>query len=88
MPDSLRAAAVEALSAADLDRKVLVTRSAAAAWRARTLSLRAPTDPATPTRPGRPEKPELVAPRLLKKRNLNMRKRAESRSSTRSPISS
>ena len=71
MPDSLRAAAIDALSAADLDRKVLVTRSAAGAWRTRTLSLRAPADPATPTRPGRPEKPDLVAPRLLKKRNLN-----------------
>ncbi|MCI5073921.1 ferritin-like domain-containing protein [Oricola sp.] len=68
---SLRAGAVAALSAADLDEKVRVTRQTAAQWRGRSLSLRAPADPAIPDRPGRPDRPELVAPRLLKKRALN-----------------
>jgi uncharacterized ferritin-like protein (DUF455 family) len=71
MPDTLRAAAIAALSAADLDEKVAITREAHARWRKRSLSLRAPGDPAIPDRPGRPEKPDLVAPRLLKKRSLN-----------------
>ncbi|MFZ2101115.1 MAG: ferritin-like domain-containing protein, partial [Oricola sp.] len=71
MADSLRAAAIEALSASDLDAKVAITHRAAVAWRARNLSLRAPGDPPVPDRPGRPEKPQLVAPRLLKKRSLH-----------------
>jgi len=71
MTDTLRAAAVRALSAADLDEKVAVTRAAQRRWRGRLLSLRGPSDPAVPDRPGRPERPELVAPRLVKKRNLN-----------------
>ncbi|GAB4362109.1 MAG: ferritin-like domain-containing protein [Oricola sp.] len=68
---TLRAAAVAALSAADLDEKVAITRAAHERWRRRQLSLRAPSDPAVPDRPGRPERPELVAPRLLRKRSLN-----------------
>jgi len=71
MPDTLRAAAVDALSAADLDEKVAITRHAHAQWRKRLLSLRGPADPDVPDRPGRPEKPDLVAPRLLKKRSLH-----------------
>ena len=73
MTESLRAAAVEALSAADLDEKVAITREAQRKWRERLLSLRGPSDPAVPDRPGRPQKPDLVAPRLLKKRSLNSR---------------
>ncbi|MCK5749677.1 MAG: ferritin-like domain-containing protein [Oricola sp.] len=68
---SLRAAAIEALAASDLDAKVLATSEAARLWRGRTVSLREPRDPVLPDRPGRPERPELVAPRLLKKRSLN-----------------
>ena len=71
MPDSLRAACVKALAAADLDDKIAITRQANAAWRARALSLRGPGDAPVPDRPGRPDKPDLVAPRLLKKRSLN-----------------
>ncbi|MAZ16548.1 MAG: rhamnosyltransferase [Ahrensia sp.] len=68
---SLRAAAIEALAASDLDAKVRATSEAARLWRGRTVSLREPGDPVLPDRPGRPERPELVAPRLLKKRSLN-----------------
>ena len=68
---SLRAAAVTALSAADLDEKTRLTREAARLWRTRALSLRHPGDPLPPERPGRPDSPRLVAPRLLKKRALN-----------------
>lgn len=71
MTETLRAAAIEALSTADLDDKVAITREAQRKWRERRLSLRGPSDPAVPDRPGRPDKPELVAPRLLKKRSLN-----------------
>jgi uncharacterized ferritin-like protein (DUF455 family) len=71
MSNTLRSAAIKALEAADLDEKTSLTRDAAARWKDRTLSLRAPQDPAAPSRPGRPDRPELVAPRLLKKRSLN-----------------
>jgi len=68
---SLRAAAIEALAAPDLDTKTRLTREATRLWRGRSVSLREPGDPAPPDRPGRPERPQLVAPRLLKKRSLN-----------------
>lgn len=71
MTKSLRAGAIKALAAADLDVKTAITRDIAARWRARTLSLRSPVDPVVPDRPGRPEKPDLVPPRQLKKRSLN-----------------
>ncbi|TCD12455.1 ferritin-like domain-containing protein [Oricola cellulosilytica] len=67
---SLRTAAVRGLGESDLDRKCAITRIAAARWRARALSLRAPLDSEPPLRPGRPERPELVPPRALKKRSL------------------
>jgi uncharacterized ferritin-like protein (DUF455 family) len=70
MPTSLRAAAIDALTTADLDRKCAITREAATVWRSRFLSLRSPFDPAPPDRPGRPIKPDLVPPRMLKKRSL------------------
>lgn len=68
---SLRAGAVDAIMAADLDRKVAITRDISQRWRERRISLHTPHDPAPPRRPGRPEKPDLVAPRLVKKRSLN-----------------
>ncbi|QKV17800.1 ferritin-like domain-containing protein [Oricola thermophila] len=71
MTESLRAAATEALAAANLNDKVAITRRAQAQWRERTLSLRTPSDPPVPARPGRPDRPELVPPRMLKKRSLN-----------------
>lgn len=54
---SLRAGAIAAVSSADLDRKVALTRQTHRLWSERTLSLRSPLDPAVPTRPGRPDKP-------------------------------
>jgi uncharacterized ferritin-like protein (DUF455 family) len=68
---SLRAGAVGALAASDLDIKTRLTRETAQLWRGRTVSLRNPADPSPPDRPGRPDRPPLVAPRLLKKRALN-----------------
>lgn len=68
---TLRAGAVQAICAADLDRKVDVTQNAARRWKQRTISLRSPLDPPLPDRPGRPEKPALLPPRMVKKRNLN-----------------
>jgi uncharacterized ferritin-like protein (DUF455 family) len=69
--DTLRAGAIAAISAADLDEKVRLTQATAKAWNARTLSLRSPLDPPSPTRPGRPDKPLLVAPNQMKKRSLH-----------------
>jgi uncharacterized ferritin-like protein (DUF455 family) len=69
--DTLRAGAIAAISAADLDKKVRLTQATAKAWYARTLSLRSPLDPPSPTRPGRPERPVLVPPNQMKKRSLH-----------------
>jgi len=69
--DTLRAGAIAAISAADLDEKVRLTQATAKAWYARTLSLRSPLDPPSPTRPGRPDKPTLVPPNQMKKRSLH-----------------
>lgn len=69
--ESLRGGAVAAISSADLDRKVTITRDIYRRWLTRHLSLFDPRDPIPPDRPGRPDKPELVAPRLVKKRSLN-----------------
>jgi len=69
--DTLRAGAIAAISAADLDEKVRLTQATAKAWSARTLSLRSPLDPPSPTRPGRPDKPLLVPPNQMKKRSLH-----------------
>jgi uncharacterized ferritin-like protein (DUF455 family) len=68
---TLRAGAIAAISAADLDRKVALTRATHRLWNARTLSLRSPLDPEPPPRPGRPEKPELISPGKMKKRSLH-----------------
>ena len=68
---SLRAGAIAAISAHDLDDKTGLTQDTARRWWARSLSLRSPLDPVPPERPGRPEKPELLPPRLVPKRNLN-----------------
>ena len=71
MAQSLRQAAIAALSAADLKEKVLLTRQANSLWRARSLSLRDPRDPPIPDFPGRPDKPTLVPPTQVKKRSLS-----------------
>lgn len=68
---TLRAGAIAAIAAADLDRKVALTRETHRLWNERRLSLRSPLDPEPPLRPGRPEKPELVSPARMKKRSLH-----------------
>lgn len=68
---SLRAGAVAAIAAVDLDRKVALTRETYRLWNERILSLRSPLDPPAPLRPGRPEKPELISPGRMKKRSLH-----------------
>lgn len=67
---SLRGAAVEAISAADLDVKTELAQEAARRWQRRALSLRSPLDRPVPIRPGRPEKPILTPPTQVKKRSL------------------
>ena len=67
---SLRQGCIDALSEADIVEKRSKVRDLHAAWRARQLSLHAPSDRAVPDRPGRPVKPELVHPSRVKKRNL------------------
>ncbi|MDO6963158.1 ferritin-like domain-containing protein [Rhizobium alvei] len=69
--ESLRAGAVMAVSEADLDRKIALTRRTYKLWNERCLSLRTPLDPSVPERPGRPEKPLLVPPNQMKKRSLH-----------------
>ena len=71
-PQSLRAAATAAVTAADLDVKVRLTRETASRWTGGALSVRSPLDPPLPERPGRPERPVLVPPRMLKKRSLHV----------------
>jgi len=68
---SLRGGAIDAILAADLDRKTALAQEAATRWFARKISLRSPLDAALPERPGRPEKPELVPPTQVKKRSLH-----------------
>lgn len=68
---SLRGGAIDAIAASDLDDKMTKCTSTAHAWFSRSLSLRAPQDPAIPDRPGRPERPILVAPGKMKKRSLH-----------------
>jgi len=68
---SLRAGAIAAVAAADLDHKVALTRRTHCLWSERTLSLRSPLDPPVPVRPGRPQKPDLISPGKMKKRSLH-----------------
>ncbi|WP_127599105.1 ferritin-like domain-containing protein [Nitratireductor alexandrii] len=70
-PDSLRAGCVEAVAAADLDRKVAIVRVVYARWKDRTISLMRPGDPPVPDRPGRPDRPALVDPRKVARRSLH-----------------
>jgi len=67
---SLRGAAVEAISAADLTVKTELAQEAARRWQRRALSLRSPLDRPVPLRPGRPERPVLTPPTQVKKRSL------------------
>ncbi|WMS42538.1 ferritin-like domain-containing protein [Acuticoccus sp. MNP-M23] len=68
---SLAEAAARIVGAADPERKVALTRAAAAAWRGRTLSLsRGLLDPPMPRRPGRPERPALMPPRDVPRRGF------------------
>ena len=68
---TLRAGAIAAIAARDLDEKTWLAQEAARRWFARSLSLRSPLDPPLLERPGRPDRPELLPPRLVPKRNLN-----------------
>ncbi len=68
---SLRAGAIHAISARDLDEKTGLAQSVARRWFGRTISLRSPLDPPLPERPGRPAQPALVPPRQMKKRSLH-----------------
>lgn len=67
---SLRALAIKALGACDVEDKCALTHEAFLAWKNQKLSIRLPNDPAVPDRPGRPDKPLLVAPTNVKKRSL------------------
>lgn len=68
---SLRGAAIAALSAADLERKLELTDYACRGWFGRRLGLFSPGDAALPDRPGRPAKPDLVSPRIVKRRSVH-----------------
>ncbi len=71
---TLRACAIEALLASNLDDKTRLARQTASLWRERKLSLRAPSDPRLPVKPGRPAKPELVPPTRVKGRGVGSQK--------------
>ena len=71
VPGTLRAAAIKALSEADLSEKARLTTTAGERWFARRLGLAAPTDPDLPSRPGRPDKPDLVPPRDVPRRSVH-----------------
>jgi len=73
-PISLFSAAYDCLCENDPDRKVELSRSAAAAWRAGRLGLNETLAPRPLDEPGRPERPELVAPRELAKRSVKRTK--------------
>lgn len=68
---SLRGGCVAAISAADLDRKVDVTRQVAGKWFDRAISVLDPFDARPPEHPGRPARPELVDPRRVARRSLH-----------------
>ena len=68
---SLLAAAEAALRACELDRKVAITRQAAAAWARGELPLGRGVGHRLPDRPGRPERPALVPPGKVRKRSLH-----------------
>ncbi len=70
-PISLRGGCIDALSAADLDRKVAITRDVYSRWKARSISLSSPLDATVPDKPGRPDRPLLVDPRQVAKRSLH-----------------
>jgi uncharacterized ferritin-like protein (DUF455 family) len=70
-PNCLFRAAINALSAADLDEKCSATKTMAELWNARQLSLISNTTLSVPDYPGRPKRPELVAPHKVPRRTLN-----------------
>lgn len=67
---SLKTAAIDALSCEQLDQKIHITRAMAYQWFDGTLGIGAGIDKRPPDRPGRPEKPNLVAPNRTKKRSI------------------
>lgn len=69
LPRSLGDCAANIVATADLDRKIALAKSTAAAWRDRRLSLGGRVGPAMPDRPGRPARPELLPPRRMPKRS-------------------
>jgi uncharacterized ferritin-like protein (DUF455 family) len=67
----LFASALICLSETDAQRKVLLSRDTAAAWRAGRLRLDGASPPPHPVdEPGRPPRPQLVPPRELAKRSV------------------
>ena len=73
-PESLRGGCVDAVSAADLDRKTAIVRAVADRWFSRSISILSPLDPVPPDTPGRPERPALVEPRHVPRRGLRTQK--------------
>ncbi|MEM9971395.1 MAG: ferritin-like domain-containing protein [Pseudomonadota bacterium] len=70
----MKAAAIAALSAADLDNKIALTRQAAWGWFSGLIGPGGDVALVVPARPGRPDRPYLVAPSKLKKRSLRSEK--------------
>ncbi len=68
--NSLEELANAALTSADLDNKVQITRKAAESWRQRKLSLNGSRRLPSAKRPGRPEKPVLLPPNKVPKRGI------------------
>ncbi len=73
-PESLRGGCVDAVSAADLDRKTAIVRAVAERWFSRSISILSPLDPLPPDMPGRPKRPALVEPRHVPRRGLHTQK--------------
>ena len=74
VPDSLKLGAIAALSAANLDEKIALTRLTARKWFDGSLGIGAGISAKPPDRPGRPEKPNLVPPNHMKKRSVHTEK--------------
>ncbi len=73
-PESLRGGCIDAVAAADLDRKTSIVRAVASRWFSRSISILNPRDPLPPEKPGRPVRPELVEPRHVPRRSLHTAK--------------
>jgi uncharacterized ferritin-like protein (DUF455 family) len=67
---SLKQGAIAALTAANLDQKIELTRQTAMLWHHGVLGIGGAIGDGPPDRPGRPDKPGLVPPKQLKKRSI------------------